>query len=148
MNRRPDGRRRRRDETGQALVEFALVIPVIVLLMGTAFNGWNAMQLSLRLTSAARAGAIVAANDLAANAAQVGPALTAATAAVNQEEATNVYQSCTSGNDCVSLAQTTQTTPSGATINVVTITIAQGSVPLVPFLGNIAVTAHATARYA
>ena len=160
------GRRgRRRDESGQALVELALVLPLVALLMGVAFNGWNSVQLSLRLTSAARAGAIQAASDLTTDlvpnpnqplsSAQKQTAWDAATTAVNQEEGvTNLYQDSNSGaNNYVDMSTTMQTIPADSgdpqsvTINVVTITISRASANFVPFVGTFPVTAHATARY-
>ena len=144
---------RRRDETGTALVELALVLPLVILLLGVAFNGWNGMQQTVRLTSAARAGAIVAASDLTSSpshpATSTNQALVDATTAVNQEEgATNLYQSVdAAANNYVSMSETTDTISSGMTIKVVTITISQSSVSLVPFVGSLPVTTHATARY-
>ena len=150
---------RRRDEGGQALVELVLVLPLVALLLGVAFNGWNGMQLAERLTSAARAGAIQAANELGnANppATQTNQTvLDDATKAVNAEEGDGgsaVYQDSNSGaDDYVSMTTSQQTisTPNGGTlnINVVTITITQRSSSLVPFVGTFPVTAHATARY-
>lgn len=155
MKRRLDrvGRRGgRRDESGQALVEFALVLPLLILLMSVAFNGWNGIQLDLGLTSAARAGAITAANDLSQG--QGANALTDATSAINAEEGvTGVYQSTMAGApNYVSISETPDTVTaippeSPITINVVTITISGASVSLVPVIGNIAVSAHATAEY-
>ncbi|HVA02781.1 MAG TPA: TadE/TadG family type IV pilus assembly protein [Acidimicrobiales bacterium] len=146
---------RRHDEAGTALVELALVIPLVMLLLGAAFNGWNGMQESIRLTSAARAGAIVAASDLTSNSGHTATtqstALADATTAINAEEgATNVYQSTDSGaNNYVSIALTPNETISGSvTISVVTITISHASVSFVPFVGSFPVTTHATARYA
>jgi Flp pilus assembly protein TadG len=137
---------RRRDEEGQALVEFALVLPLIVLLMAVAFNGWNGIQLDLRLTSAARAGAIAAANDLAAG---NGMALSDAVGAINAEESTTIYQTVPTKPDYVSM--TTQTDTTGGTspvsFSVVTITISNVQITLVPIAGNISVAVHATARY-
>ena len=146
---------RRRDESGQALVELVLVLPLVALLLGVAFNGWSGMQLSERLTSAARAGAIQAANDLGStNPPPAQTVLNDATKAVNAEEGVpGVYQdSDSSADDYVSMtpSQQTITTPNGGPpliINVVTITITQRSSSLVPFVGTFPVTAHATARY-
>lgn len=137
-----------RDESGQALVELALVLPLMALLLGTAFNGWSAMQLSVRLTSAARAGAIEAANDLANAPAQTQTAWNDATSAVIQEEGdTTVYQNTNpSANDYVGMSVTTQA-QNGVTINVVTITITEPSVAFVPFVHDLSVGVHATARY-
>ena len=160
-SQRCGGWTRRRDETGQALVEFALVLPLIILIMGVAFNGWNGMQQAVRLTSAARAGAIIAANDLATDVApdptqpptqtEIDSALTDATTAVNQEEGVSgVYQSGNpSWSNYVSIA--TQNVPISSTptlaINTVTITISPASVTLIPFVGHISVTTHAVARF-
>jgi Flp pilus assembly protein TadG len=149
------GQRRHRDETGTALVELALVVPLVILLMGIAFNGWNAMQSSIRLTSAARAGAIVAANDLTSSSTHApltaSAALTDATNAINNEEgSTNpaVYQSAnSSANNYVSLSQSTQTVSGGISVSVVTITVSHSSLSFVPFVGSFPVTTHATARY-
>ncbi|HTZ07778.1 MAG TPA: TadE/TadG family type IV pilus assembly protein [Acidimicrobiales bacterium] len=145
-----------------ALVEFALVLPVVALLMGAAFTGWNGMQLSVRLTSAARAGAIQAAADLGADQNGVADALITgaqqqsawddATQAVNNEEGTTgVYQDTDPGGaDYVAMALESQAVPgSGGTItlNVVKITISDTAVTLVPVVGNLAVNTTATARY-
>ena len=141
---------RRRDESGQALVEFALVLPLVILIVAVAFNGWDGMQKTIRLTSAARAGAIVAASDLAAG---DGPpqALTDAVTAINAEEGvTGVYQTNASLPNSVNLVTSQQTISSGTTtviVKVVTITVSPSSVTLVPYVGHISVTTHATARY-
>jgi len=142
----------RRGESGQALVEFVLVLPLVALLMGVAFTGWNAMQLSVRLTSAARAGAIQAAADLASGDSQAQAATDATTAVNNEEGVSGVYQdSDPAAADYVSVSQPTSQTVSGTsgttTINVVTVTISRTADTLVPFVGNIAVNTHATARF-
>ena len=169
MNRRRDRmkgshRGRRPDEAGQALVEFALVLPLVILLVSVAFNGWNGIQLDLRLTGAARAGVLVAANELSNDVtmvngggpptqAQLDKAQTDAATAINNEENTTVYQTDPTKPDYVSLTPGSDAIPGGATgespftINVVTITISQASVSLVPVIGNISVSAHATSEY-
>jgi Flp pilus assembly protein TadG len=146
----------RRDESGQALVEFALVLPLVILIVAVAFNGWDGMQKTIRLTSAARAGALVAGSDLAAGDSQL-TALTDAVTAINAEEGvTGIYQaaptqsSCVNLTNCVALVPSQQTLSSGTTtvvVRVVTISIYPSSVTLVPFVGHISVTTHATARY-
>ena len=157
------GRARRRsggDEKGQALVEFALVLPLVILLVAVAFNGWNGIQLAVRLTSAARAGAVQAANDLGADvtahpgtpptALEFQNAWDAATSAVNQEEGvTGVYQDKFPNQaDYVNMpAPYTQSLNGVGTVGVVTVTITQASVTLVPVVGNFSVSAHAAARY-
>jgi len=158
MNRRPDlrtsgvsrsgvdragnRRGRRRDEGGQAIVELALALPILALLLGVAFNGWNGMQLSVRLTSAARAGAIQAANDLGTNPNDTQTAWNDATTAIN------VYQNVNAAsNDYVTLSTSTESVSGGITINLVTITIHETTSNLVPVVASFPVTAHATARY-
>lgn len=145
---------RRCDESGQALVELVIVLPLVALLLGVAFNGWSGMQLSQRLTSAARAGAIQAANELGGpNPPPTQTILNDATNAVNKEEGVSgVYQSGDStADDYVSMTTSGETisAANGGTlnINVVTITISKRSSSLIPFVGTFPVTAHATARY-
>jgi Flp pilus assembly protein TadG len=146
---RASGSEWRHDEAGTALVELALVIPLVMLLLGAAFNGWNGMQESIRLTSAARAGAIVAANDLTTKPGAVAQAATDATTAINSEEGTpGLYQSGNSGaNNYVSVSTQSDTISSNITINVVTVTISHASVSFVPFVGSFPVSTHATARF-
>ena len=70
------------------MVEMALVLPFVLLVLGTAYTGWDAMHRTIGLTSAARAGTISAANDLQ-NGKSCTTALTDATSAVNAEEGFN-----------------------------------------------------------
>ena len=146
-----------RDESGQALVEFALVLPLLVLLVGIAFNGWDAMQVSIRLTSAARAGAIAAANALA-DQETTTQAQDAATNAINQEEGGgSTFQDLPGEssqpnyvNIAVNPGETLSTgggIGSSGTIGTVTITITPSSITLIPFVQQISVATHATARY-
>jgi Flp pilus assembly protein TadG len=146
----------RRDESGQALVEFALVLPLVILIVAVAFNGWDGMQKTIRLTSAARAGAIQAAAVLALDpmnpANETQNAKDAAVNAINAEEgATGVYQDTNASQpDFVAMVLSTQSISSGTStvsIGTVTITISPSSVTLVPFVGHISVTTHATARF-
>jgi Flp pilus assembly protein TadG len=136
------------------MVEMALVMPILVILTGIAFNGWSAMQASIRLTAAVRAGTIAAANDLAApNNTSSAVALAAATLAINQEEGVvNVYQSSNPAADNYVTISAVPTTDSlngtGVTISVVTIKIAHLVTAWVPVLQSIHVTTTATARYA
>lgn len=129
------------------------MLPLVILLLGIAFNGWNAMQESIRLTSVARAGAIVAAQDLSGpNGSNTRTVLDDATNAVNEEEfgpgVPGIYQDDdSSANNYVSMSPPTTQNANGLTIKVVTITISQSSASFVPFVGSFPVTTHATASY-
>ena len=143
---------RRHDEAGQSAVEFALVLPVIILLVAIAFNGWSALQSSIRLTTAARAGAIAAANDLGPpNNMSTATALADATTAINNEEGVSgVYQHTNAAADnYVSLSTSTDTLAgTGVTIKVVTVTITHRVTAWVPVVSLPQLSARATARYA
>jgi Flp pilus assembly protein TadG len=137
-------RARRTASKGQALVEMSLILPVVFLLLVTAYTGSDAMHQAIGLTSAARAGAIVAAHDLQI---PLGSdvALSDAVNAVNAEEGvSNVY---TSGGgcspNCVTLNQ-----PSGtlSTITMAQITVTHWVVPDVALLAGIQISASASAR--
>ncbi len=144
---RAGGRNPGRRESGQALIELAILLPVVGALLGIVFNGWDAMQQSIRLTSAARAGAIAAANDWANSSS--ANAQTDALAAVNDEENTSAYQDRNGAGDNyvdIPSALTSETTSGGVTIKTITVTITHASVTLVPIVWNIHVTTRATAR--
>lgn len=129
------------------MVEFVVILPLALLLFGVAFTGWQGMQTSIRLTTAARAGAILAAQDLQTGS---GNAWNDATLAVNQEEGvTNVYQNSSPGADnYVNMSVTPETlSAAGLTINVVKISITHAVVPVVPAVWKLSVTSSATARY-
>jgi len=130
------------------MIELALALPILALLLGVGFNGWNSMQMSVRLTSAARAGAIEAANILGNNPTDTQTAWDDATTAINEEEGTNsVYQNVNAAaNDYVNIATSTEQTSGGVSINVVTITIHETTSALVPVVASLPITAEATAR--
>jgi Flp pilus assembly protein TadG len=142
---------------GQALVELALALTVLLVLLGGTYTGWAAMHQSVQLTSAARAGAIVAANDLQGHPAMPScQVLTDATAAVNAEQgASSTYRpsgsgcSGTCGSDCVTLSTTTGplSASAGITEDLVTITVTGGIAAQIPVVPGIRVSGAATARY-
>jgi len=129
------------------MVEMVLILPLVLVMVGAAFTGWDAMQQTIRLTSAARAGAIKAANDIQAG--QSVNAWSDATTAVNQEEnVNNVFQNTNpAAADYVKMAQATDNlNGSGASINTVTITISNVHILVMPFVSNMTVTTSGTAR--
>jgi Flp pilus assembly protein TadG len=143
-------RTRAAGESGQAIIEFVLALPVLALLMGAAFNGWNSMEMSVGLTSAARAGAIQAANDLGANKTQQ-QAWNDATTAINAEEGqTTRYQNVnpSAGNYVNLTINPSESTTGGTVMKTVKITITTTPVALIPFVHSLSITASATARYA
>jgi len=88
----------------------ALVLPFVLLVLGAAYTGWDAMHRTIGLTSAARAGTISAANDLQ-NGKSCTTALTDATNAVNAEEGvTGVYTAVTVGSGLAPCTTTTTCT--------------------------------------
>jgi Flp pilus assembly protein TadG len=157
--------RRGRGESGQSIVEFALILPLIVLLMAIAFTGWDAMQQTIRLTSAARAGALQAAHDLSQyisqnslTCAQMVPgqsgwttesptAWNHATTAVNNEEGSSAFQNSSSASDnYVNMTESTDTN-SGLTIYVVSVTVSHKVGAWIPVVSTQHVNTTATARY-
>jgi len=138
----------------------ALLLPLILLLVAIAFTGWSALQQTISLTSAARAGAIKAANDLAQagqgpGTCPVGSGATAtawqdATNAINSEEGTSVYQCSNSGaDDYVTLTTTTDSLNGtlSTPMSLVTITLSHNVGAWIPVVSNLHVTATATGRY-
>ncbi len=122
----------------------ALILPVVLLVLGAAYTGWDAMRQTIGLVSAARAGVIMAANDLQNG--KSSAALSDATAAVNDEEGVSGLFSSGPGctNNCVAL--TSGPGPLSA-VGLVTITITRSVGTDIPVVPGINVAAHATARY-
>jgi hypothetical protein len=122
--------------------------------VGIAFNGWDAMQVSIRLTSAARAGAIAAANAIV-DGDTTSQAQQAAIMAINQEEGGgSTFQANAAKPNYVNVVSNPGeplTNGGGAsgtgTIGTVTVTITPSSITLIPFIQQISVATHATARY-
>jgi Flp pilus assembly protein TadG len=160
---------RRGDEAGQSIVEMALILPFITLLIAIAFTGWNALQQTIRLTTATRSGAIKAANDLsgyiATNKLQCSAMVSGSTAwtndfsqsptpqddatsAINAEEGvTNTYQDNSASSDNYVSLTSAIDNDAGVSVYVVTITISHQVATWFPFLSAPHVTATATARY-
>ena len=128
------------------MVEVAVIMPFFLFLLVGGFSLWEGLHGSVNLTSAARAGALVASNDLRANPAAIGLAATDATAAVNAEEQTNIYHPSGGAcpNNCVTVTKINGAL-SGTTEVVVTVqTTVASALPGLPALN---VQARATASY-
>ena len=143
------------------MVEFAIILPFFLFLLAGGFSVWEGLHGSVNLTSAARAGALVASGDLrgGCNANAVPPvpvcppptpaallsAANKAVAAINAEEQTAVYNNapgCTS--NCVTV--TLVTGPRTGT-NEVQVSVQSRVLPAIPGLPVLGVTATATASY-
>lgn len=143
-------RRRRAPARGQSLVEFAVAFPLFLLLVAVCFTASSAMNSSIGLTGAARAGAIAAANDVTINANVALPSeLADAVAAVNAEEGCTACYSgavtqaaCPSGTGCVWITKTVGTS-SLKPIEVVH--VVHPVVPVLPVVSTITIQAQAGA---
>ena len=154
----------RRRASGQSLIEFAVVLPLMLLMVAGAYAMWTGLHTVIGLTSAARAGSLTAANQLAKmgktpgavtnaySAADLNAVLGSAVAAVNAEEGVNSYQAagplCTATNGCVSISSTP--IPAGTDSNgnqtylaEVTISISQAIAPPVALISQFTVNATA-----
>jgi Flp pilus assembly protein TadG len=131
---------------GQALVEMSLVIPMVFILLGVVYTASDAMHSAIGLTSAARAGAIMAASDLSTDSSNTTKAVDDATAAINAEENVSFYQKAGPGctNNCVTL---TKTVGSASSITLAQITITHSVATGIPVVSGINISVKATARY-
>jgi Flp pilus assembly protein TadG len=142
--------RRRRHDRGQSLVEFSLAFPLFMLLVAVAFTGSAAMSSVIGLSGAARAGAIAAANDVAANAnVAYQTELNHAVAAINAEEGcTSCYTgatdqaSCAANSNCVWIVKTHG---SRAANSIDVVHVQHPIVQVIPLLSNLMVQAQAGA---
>ncbi|MGH7746747.1 MAG: TadE/TadG family type IV pilus assembly protein [Candidatus Dormibacteria bacterium] len=136
--------RRHREAGGQSLVEFALSLPVLILLLAVAYVGWQAMHTVIALNGAARAGAVRAADDVRQKVA-TAQETTDVTAAVNAEEGSGAFTTVTYGttctSSCVALRHALAGTRSSVSMEVVT--VQSKIISGVPLLSNFVVTAQA-----
>lgn len=106
----------RGSERGQALVELALVLPLLVAFAGLILIGGQLMAVEVRLTDAARAGAVAA----AAAADHGGSPQTAAAEAASAEGGPLSCRGAGLPASCVSLSSASGA-PSGVQMEVVTV---------------------------
>jgi hypothetical protein len=137
-------------ERGQSTAEFALVLPLFLLILAVSFSGSGFLNAVIGLNGAARAGAITAANDVNANPAiSYTNELADVTAAVNNEEGcTGCYTgvgtsgTCAAGQSCVWI--TTTSSRSGRRIEVVHVLHPVSSI--IPLINSMSVGAQAGAE--
>ena len=139
-----------RGRPGQALVEFALVLPVAMLLLALAATGGQMLMTDISLTQAARAAAIAAAQDYAAND-PVANQTTDARTAANDElggagsltcAGTGVPAGCVQVTDLVAGSDPKM---ENNVINLVKVKVWQTIDPFVPLLNGITIEAEAVA---
>lgn len=151
------GHRQERD--GQSLVEFALVLPLMLLLIGGGYTMWTGLHAAIGVASAARAGALTASAQLTTNKsqplagsgrpyslAQMNAVLANAAKAVTAEDGVTQYQAapCNPGVPCVSISSSNLPTGGGVYLPVVTISVTQSIAPQVPMMSQFTVAATAT----
>jgi Flp pilus assembly protein TadG len=163
-------RSRRQARGGQSLVEFAIVLPLMLLLVGGAYTMWTGLHSAIGVTSAARAGALTAANQLATTKvqpatgpgapytwAQLNAVLVSAVASVSAEDGVVTYHPgpcavgvepcrptpCAVGQACVSITSTNVPTDNGTYLPVVTVSVSQSIAPQVPVMTQYTLRASA-----
>ena len=151
-------RSRRQARGGQSLVEFAIVLPLMLLLVGGAYTMWTGLHSAIGVTSAARAGALTAAYQLQTNktqpapgpgapytAAQLGAVLGNVASAVTAEDGVLTYQAapCSAGQACVSIGSANVATGGGTYLPVVTVSVIESIAPKVPMMTQFTVAASA-----
>ena len=125
---------------GQALVEFSLVFPVFLVMLAVAFDGWNVLNSAVALTGAARAGAIVAREDVDAGKSLAVAGLDA-TAAVNAAEGVpSTWKDTACGTHCVTTSVVTGALSGSKIVEVV---VTQGVIPGLPIFPALTVSAQA-----
>ncbi len=137
---------RRGRSRGQSLTEFALVLPIALLLLALAATGGQMLVTSIDLTQAARSGAVAAAADYGAGDTIVQQTNDARTAAYDEQGGAGSITCKSSGKvpvGCVSVADTPGADYPGQNLAVVTVwKTLDLYVPLFP---NITVSGTATA---
>jgi Flp pilus assembly protein TadG len=125
-------------------VEFAISLPVLILLLALAFVGWEAVHTVIALNGAARAGAVTAANDVRHGVSQFQES-TDVTSAVNAEQGTTAFTNVTYGTSCTSACVALRHALPGTRTSVAmeVVTVQSKIVSGMPLLPGFTVTAQA-----
>ncbi|HEY2702668.1 MAG TPA: TadE/TadG family type IV pilus assembly protein [Candidatus Dormibacteraeota bacterium] len=136
--------RRRREAGGQSLVEFAVSMPVLILLLALAYVGWQALHTVIALNGAARAGAVTAANDVRKGI-LLAQEKTDVTNAVNAEQGSIAFANVTYGTSCASACVALRHALPGSRTSVAmeVVTVQSKIISGVPLLSGFTVTAQA-----
>jgi Flp pilus assembly protein TadG len=126
-------------------VEFAISLPVLLLLLAVAYVGWQAVHTVIALNGAARAGAVTAANDVRKGGVSTSQEATDVTTAVNAEQGSTAFSTVTYGTTCVSSCVALRHALAGSRTSVAmeVVTVQSKIVPGVPLLSGFTVTAQA-----
>jgi Flp pilus assembly protein TadG len=131
---------------GQALTEFALIAPLAFLLLAGAVTGGQLMVAAINLTQAARAGAVMAAQDYTAGTTTTQQTSDAVTAANDEEGGLNTITCTPTGSvpaSCVSVTNTSESSSSAP--EEVKVQIWQTVSPFIPLVSGISIGSSATA---
>lgn len=144
---------RRRPSRGQSLVEFALILPVAVLLLGLIATGGQMIITAINVTQAARAAAVAAASDYAKDPSDVSTQTTDASTAANDEEGGASSIKCSGGGvptgvspQCVAVTDIAAGTGGleNDQVDLVQVKVYQSITPFIPIFPSLAVSSEAT----
>lgn len=125
-------------------MEFAISMPVLILLLALAYVGWQAVHTVIALNGAARAGAVTAANDVRHGVSQTQESADV-TSAVNAEQGSTAFANVTYGTTCTSACVALRHALPGTRTSVAmeVVTVQSKIVSAVPLLPGFTVTAQA-----
>ncbi|MHB1575937.1 MAG: TadE/TadG family type IV pilus assembly protein [Candidatus Dormibacteria bacterium] len=137
-------------QPGQAITEFAVVLPVAVVILALAATGGEMVMTDIGLTQAARAGAIAAAHDAAATPPDsIGVQTTDARTAANNEQGGVGSIQCSGAvpSGCVSVVDMKAGVAplENRVVSLVQVRVWETIMPFVPIFGNVTIQAEATA---
>lgn len=125
-------------------MEFAVSMPVLILLLALAYVGWQALHTVIALNGAARAGAVTAANDVRKGI-LLAQEKTDVTNAVNAEQGSIAFANVTYGTSCASACVALRHALPGSRTSVAmeVVTVQSKIISGVPLLSGFTVTAQA-----
>jgi len=138
-------------QRGQSITEFALVLPVAVVILALAASGGEMLMTDISLTQAARAGAIAAAQDAAATPPDPISVQTtdAQTAANDEQGGPNSIPCSGSGvpSHCVRVSDLSAPGVGleNSVVSLVKVQVWETITPFVPIFGSVTIQAEATA---
>jgi Flp pilus assembly protein TadG len=138
-------------QRGQSITEFALVLPVAVIILALAASGGEMLMTDISLTQAARAGAIAAAQDAAATPPDpISVQTTDARTAANDEQGGPGSIQCSGAGVPSQCVQVSDLSAPGvglenSVVSLVKVQVWETITPFVPIFGSFTIQAEATA---